>query len=69
MREIRLSGSEGGGALTGSPYPYPSMIVVGHFLASAQDRWQGREERQGASHHGRPAGGEMPSPANSTSRW
>jgi len=22
MREIRLSGSEGGGALTGSPYPY-----------------------------------------------
>ena len=23
MREIRLSGSEGGGALTGSPYPYP----------------------------------------------
>ncbi len=24
MREIRLSGSEGGGALTGSPYPYPN---------------------------------------------
>ena len=22
MREIRLYGSEGGGALTGSPYPY-----------------------------------------------
>jgi len=22
MREIRTSGSEGGGALTGSPYPY-----------------------------------------------
>ena len=35
MREIRLSGSEGGGALTGSPYPYPPIIVVGHFLASA----------------------------------
>ena len=24
MREIRLYGSEGGGALTGSPYPYPA---------------------------------------------
>jgi hypothetical protein len=27
MREIRPSGSEGGGALSGSPYPYPSRRV------------------------------------------
>ena len=25
MREIRQSGSEGGGAHMGSPYPYPSL--------------------------------------------
>ena len=37
MREIRLYGSEGGGALTGSPYPYlgksipaPGPNPVGH---------------------------------------
>ena len=30
MREIRLSGSEGGGTgnSTGSPYPYPTTIDV-----------------------------------------
>ena len=27
MREIRLSGSEGGGALTGSPYPYRGFCL------------------------------------------
>ena len=27
MREIRLSGSEGGGALTGSPYPYRGLTA------------------------------------------
>jgi hypothetical protein len=29
MREIRQSGSEGGGALTGSPYPYSERPRVG----------------------------------------
>ncbi len=35
MREIRLYGSEGGGALTGSPYPYLSKhdVVFGQVLA------------------------------------
>jgi hypothetical protein len=28
MREIRLSGSEGGGTLIGSPYPYHP--ILGH---------------------------------------
>jgi hypothetical protein len=27
MREIRTSGSEGGGALTGSPYPYMDLYA------------------------------------------
>jgi hypothetical protein len=31
MREIRLSGSEGGGTLIGSPYPY--RRISGHYLA------------------------------------
>ena len=44
MREIRLSGSEGGGALTGSPYPYPPMIMGGHFLASALRQLGGESE-------------------------
>jgi len=30
MRETRLSGSEGGGARTRSPYPYPSLNIYGH---------------------------------------
>ena len=31
MREIRQSGSEGGGAgyITGSPYPYPTAVPSG----------------------------------------
>ena len=34
MREIRLYGSEGGGALTGSPYPYlPELETCPHNLS------------------------------------
>ena len=31
MREICKSGSEGGGALTGSPYPYNEWAAVGFW--------------------------------------
>jgi hypothetical protein len=31
MREIRTSGSEGGGALTGSPYPYREPACAKSF--------------------------------------
>jgi hypothetical protein len=34
MRETRLSGSEGGGALLGSPYPYRkgAQVIFSRFL-------------------------------------
>ena len=35
MREIRLYGSEGGGAV-GSPYPYPVEVVPGVSFSPAQ---------------------------------
>ncbi len=37
MREIRLSGLEGGGAGNRSPYPYPQSKEAGLFLAADYD--------------------------------
>jgi len=47
MRETRLSGSEGGGAVAGSPYPYfsfaPSGLMALKFPAVA--KYKGLIER------------------------
>jgi hypothetical protein len=38
MREIRLYGSEGGGAVIRSPYPYRKMRIAAYNLADVGGR-------------------------------
>jgi len=60
MREIRKSGSEGGGALTGSPYPY------GHQPADSVTPKLGRGELY--RHRGANLGSSCPSTSSVHSR-
>jgi hypothetical protein len=42
MRENRLSGSEGGGSLIGSPYPYQSREPLSHTISLLLMVWKQR---------------------------
>ena len=46
MREIRLYGSEGGGALTGSPYPYLDRLIPAQRLRPPVETSKWSETRE-----------------------